>query len=172
MPTPPYKRSQGSIGQSSHGNHNNFGGNGSKGASATKSNWGQPKDVKANLKSPVKSCNSDKKIKYEKAASCSKSYDSWNKAKANLTENEFNKRRRANACINCGEIGHKFFNCPKPKPGLLESVIDSTVPITRTLIPEMSSVINESCVIKSNSNYRIDSIEHRFKRCNCFEPGK
>ena len=36
MPMPPYKRSHGSIGQSSHGSHINFGGNGSKGASAGK----------------------------------------------------------------------------------------------------------------------------------------
>ena len=44
-----------------------------------------------------------------------------------------------------------------------ESVIDSTIPITRTLIPELSYVIIESCVIKSKSDYRIDSIEHHLK---------
>ena len=46
---------------------------------------------------------------------------------------------------------------------MLESVIDSTLPITRTLILELSSFINESCVIKSNSDYRIDPIEHPLK---------
>jgi hypothetical protein len=57
-----------------------------------------------------------------------------------------------------------FSNCLKPKPGLLESiVIESTLPITRTLIPELVSFLNESCVIKSNSDYRIDAIEHHLK---------
>jgi hypothetical protein len=116
MPMPPYKPSHGSIGHNSHGGHNNFGGNGSKGASASKSNWGHHKDAKADFKSSSKSYNSDKKMKYEKVASGSKSYDSWKKAKAKLTEDEFNKRRRTNACINCGEAGYKFSNCPKPKP--------------------------------------------------------
>jgi hypothetical protein len=97
-----------------------------------------------------------------------KNYDSWNKAKTKLTEDEFNKRRRAN----CGEVGHKFSSCPKPKPLPLESVIDSTVPITRTLIPKLSSVIHESCVIKSNSDYRIDHIEHNLKNAINFEPVK
>ena len=114
MPMPPYKRSHGSIGQSSHDSHNDFGCNGSKSASASKLNWGHPKDAKANFKSPSKSYIPDKKVKYEKATSSSKSYDSWNKAKAKLTEDEFNKRHRTNVFINCGEVGHKFSNCPKP----------------------------------------------------------
>ena len=50
MPMPPYTRSHDNIGQSCHGSHNNFGGNGSIGASASKLNWGQPKDVKADRK--------------------------------------------------------------------------------------------------------------------------
>jgi hypothetical protein len=62
MPMPPYTCSHGNIGQSSHDGHNNFGGNGSKGASASKLNWGHPKDVKADFKSPLKSYNSDKNI--------------------------------------------------------------------------------------------------------------
>ena len=45
MMMPPNKRSHGNNGQSSHGSHNNFGGNGSKVDSASKSNWGQSKDV-------------------------------------------------------------------------------------------------------------------------------
>ena len=60
MPMPPYTRSHGNIGQSNHGTHNNFGGNGSKGAFASKLNWGQTKDVKVDFKSPLKSYNSDK----------------------------------------------------------------------------------------------------------------
>ena len=112
---PPYNSSHGNIGQSNHGNHNNFGGNGSKGAFASKLNWGHPKDGKAYFKIPLKSYNSDTKIKYEKAALGSKSYDSWNKAKAKLTKDEFNKRRRTNACINCGDVGHRVSDCPKPK---------------------------------------------------------
>jgi hypothetical protein len=116
MPMPPYIRSHGRIGHISHGSHNSFGGNGSEGTSASKLNWGQPKDVKADFKSPLNLYNSDKKMKHEKAASGSKSYDSWNKARSKLTDDEFNKRRRTNACINCGEVGHKFSNCPKPNP--------------------------------------------------------
>ena len=116
MPMPPYTRSHGSIGQSNHDIHNSFGGNGSKSAYASKLNWGHPKDAKVYFKTPSKSFNSAKKVKYEKATSCPKSYDSWNKANAKIIEDEFNKRRRTNACINCGEVGHKFSNCPKPKP--------------------------------------------------------
>ena len=43
------------------------------------------------------------------------------------------------------------------------SAIDSTVCITRTLILKIYVVINESCVINSNSDYRIDPIEHHLK---------
>ena len=63
MPMPPYTRSHGNIGQSSHVSHNDFVGSGSKGASASKFNWGHPKDVNANFKSPLKSYNSNKKHK-------------------------------------------------------------------------------------------------------------
>ncbi len=45
-----------------------------------------------------------------------KPFESWNKAKDKLTEEEYNKRRRTKACINCGEVGHKFSDCSKPKP--------------------------------------------------------
>jgi len=107
------------------------------------------------LKSPSESYISDKKVMHDKTTSRSKNYDSWYQAKAKLSEDEFKKSRRTNACINCGEIGHKFSNCPKPKSWLLESVINSTLPITRTLNLELYSVINESCVIKFNSDYRI-----------------
>jgi len=116
MPMPPYKRSHGSIGQNKHGSHNNIGGNGSESGSTSILNWGCPKDANVDFKSPSKSYIFDKKVECEKATSSSKSYDSWDKAKAKLTEDDFNKRRRYNACINCGEVGHKFSNCPKAKP--------------------------------------------------------
>jgi hypothetical protein len=116
MPMPSYKRPHGSIGHSRHVSHNNFGGNGSKGASSKKITWVHLKDTKADFKSASKSYIFDKKVKHEKATSGSKSYDSWNNANAKLTEDEFNKLCRTNACTNCGEVGHKFSNCPKPKP--------------------------------------------------------
>jgi hypothetical protein len=103
---PSYKRPQGGIDQSNHGSHNNFGGNRSKCAFGSKLNWGILKDTKADFKSPLKSYNSDNKVKHEEATSCSKNYDSRNKTKAKLTEDGLNTRRRNNACINCGEVGH------------------------------------------------------------------
>jgi len=93
MPMPSYGRPHGSIGQSTHGSHTNFGGNGSKGIFDSKLNWGHLKDAKADFKSPLKSYNSDEKANNEKTSSGSKSFDSWNKAKAKLTEDEFNRRR-------------------------------------------------------------------------------
>jgi len=90
---PSYKRPHDNIGQSSHGNHNNFGGNGIKGVSGRKLNLRHLKDAKACFKSPLKSYNSNKKLKHEKSTSGSKSYDSWNKANAKLIEDEFNKHR-------------------------------------------------------------------------------
>jgi hypothetical protein len=45
-----------------------------------------------------------------------KPFESWNTAKSKLTEEEYNKRRRTMALINCGEVGHKFSECPKPNP--------------------------------------------------------
>ncbi len=53
-----------------------------------------------------------RKVAFEK----DKSFESWNKAKGKLTDDEYNKRRRTNVCINFGEVGHKFSDCPKPKP--------------------------------------------------------
>jgi len=54
---------------------------------------------------------------------------------------------------------------------LLESVIiDTTVPITRPHILELPSAIYESCVIKLNSDYPIDKIEHHLK--DAFELNK
>jgi hypothetical protein len=93
VPMPSYKRFHGSISHGSHVNHNSFGGNGSKGAFGSKLAWGHLKDAKADFKSPLKSYNSDSKVKHEKATSGSKSYDFRSKAKAKLTKDEFNKRR-------------------------------------------------------------------------------
>jgi hypothetical protein len=61
MPMPSYKRPHGSIGQSSHDNHNSFGGNGSKGAYGNKLFWRHLKDAKAYFKSLLKSYNSNNK---------------------------------------------------------------------------------------------------------------
>ena len=116
VPMPLYKRPRGIIGQNSHGINKKFGGNGSKGASSNNKIWEHLKDAKAQFKSPSKSYISDKQFKHEKSTSGSKSYDTWNKAKSKLTEDEFNERRGTNACINCDEVGHKFSNCSKPKP--------------------------------------------------------
>ncbi len=43
---------------------------------------------------------------------------------------------------------------------LLESVVDIAVSTYQTHISELPSVIDESCVIKANSEYATDSIEH------------
>ena len=45
-----------------------------------------------------------------------KETDSWNKARAKLTNEEYYKRRKTKFCINCGEQGHLFADCTKPKP--------------------------------------------------------
>jgi hypothetical protein len=46
---------------------------------------------------------------------------------------------------------------------VLESVIDSTVPITRTYISELPSAIDDSCEIQLNSEYPINFIECHLK---------
>ena len=115
-PMSSYKRPHGIIGQISHDNHGSFGGNRSKGASNSKVTYGYLKDAKADLKIPSKSYIYEQNVKRERATSGSKSYDSWNKAKVKFNVDEFNKPRRTNACMNCGEVGQKFFDCSKPKP--------------------------------------------------------
>jgi hypothetical protein len=67
------------------------------------------------------------------------------------------------ALIVVRKVFHKFSNCPKQKSWLLESAIDYAVPITRTLLAKPFSVVNESCVIKSNYYNQVDSIEHHLK---------
>ena len=45
-----------------------------------------------------------------------KKKDSWLKAKQKLSSAEFQQRRKTGSCINCGEQGHIFEACTKPKP--------------------------------------------------------
>jgi hypothetical protein len=45
-----------------------------------------------------------------------KKKDSWLKAKAKLSSAEFQQRLKTGSCINCGEQGHIFDACTKPKP--------------------------------------------------------
>ncbi len=77
--------------------------------------WSKSKDGASGSKGFTKSAGNDKGSK-RKVSFTEKPYESWNKAKSKLTEEEYNKRRRTNSCINCGEVGHKFSDCPKPKP--------------------------------------------------------
>ncbi len=107
VPMPSFKHSYVSNNQNIRGISGSFGGDGNKGASSSKEHWNHPKDVKANFKGSSKPSISGKHyVNRERIISNSKGYDSWNKAKAKLTADEYNKRRRTNACINCGEIGH------------------------------------------------------------------
>jgi hypothetical protein len=113
MTTSTFKHPNSGNNQNSRGSSGSFGGNANKGASSSRGPWGHLKDAKADFKGQSKSA---KQVKRERDIADPKGYDSWNKAKAKLTEAEFSKRRRTNACINCGEVGHKFSACPKPKP--------------------------------------------------------
>jgi hypothetical protein len=45
-----------------------------------------------------------------------KKKDSWIKAKQKLSPAEFQQRIKTGSCINCGEQGHIFEACTKPKP--------------------------------------------------------
>jgi hypothetical protein len=45
-----------------------------------------------------------------------KKKDSWLKAKQKLSSAEFQQRLKTGSCINCGEQGHIFEACTKPKP--------------------------------------------------------
>jgi hypothetical protein len=98
----------------SNGSNGSFSSNNNKGFSVTKK-WSKSKDGASGSKGFTKSAGIDKGSK-RKVSFTEKPYEAWNKAKSKLTEEEYNKRRRTNACINCGEVGHKFSDCPKPKP--------------------------------------------------------
>jgi hypothetical protein len=78
---------------------------------ANKDKWAKIK-TDPNAKAPV---DKSGKRKVSFSDTNNKGFDQWNKAKSKLTEEEFNKRRRTFACINCGEVGHKFADCTKPK---------------------------------------------------------
>ncbi len=128
MTQPSFKRPQpSSFGQNNYGSHGNFGGGGHKDASNSKGPCGQSKYAKADSKGPSKSTSFNKNMKRAKSGS-DKNYDFWNRAKKGMYADEFNRRLDNNACINCGEVGHRFHDCPKPKPWLLESVLDCVVP--------------------------------------------
>ncbi len=98
-------------------------------------------------------------MKRERCSS-EKKYDSWNWAKKRLSAHEFHRRRKNNACVNCGEVFHRFSDCPKPNPWLLKSVVDSAIPTTRTLISKLHFAMDDSCEINLKTDYAINSIEH------------
>ena len=53
---------------------------------------------------------------------------SWIKAKQKLSQAEFQQRIKTCSCINCGEQGHIFEACTKPKPSrLLMGAVDPQV---------------------------------------------
>ena len=148
------------LGQNNSGSHGNFGVSGSKGIPKTMGSWERPKDAKADFKGSSKSTTFDKHSKRKRSTN-NKNYDSWNKAKKRLSTNEIQRRRNTSACMNCGEVGHVFNECPKPNPWLLETVVDIAVSTPQTPISELPSVIDESCVIKLNSDSDINSTKHQ-----------
>ena len=77
--------------------------------------WGHSKSVQADFKESSKSVTFNKHSKRERSDN-GKNCDSWNKAKKRLTPDEINRRRNTCACMNSGELGHVFKDCPKPKP--------------------------------------------------------
>jgi hypothetical protein len=58
-------------------------------------------------------------------------------------------------------VAHVFNDFLKPKPLLLESVVDIANFTTRTPISELPSVIDESCVINLYADYAIDNVKHQ-----------
>ena len=115
MPQPTSKRLQPiGFGQNTFSSHGSFGASNSKGVSNTMKSWGHPKNAKADFKGSSKSATFDKHFKRERS-DIKKNYDFWNKAKRRLTTDEINRRRNTCACMNCGEVGHIFKDCPKPK---------------------------------------------------------
>ncbi len=116
MPAPMSKRLQPTgFGQNTFGSHGSFGASTSKGVSNTTKLCGHFKSAKADFKESSKSTTCNKHSK-RKRSDNNKNYDSWNKAKKRLTPDENNRRRSTGACMNCGEVGHVFKGCPKPKP--------------------------------------------------------
>ena len=101
--------------QNNASSHGNFGASDSKRIPNTMESWERPKDTKAYLKGSSKSTTFDTHSKRERSTS-SKNYDSWNKDKKRLSTDEINTRLNACTCMHGGEMGHKFNDCPKPKP--------------------------------------------------------
>ena len=73
------------------------------------------KDGASTFKDFTTSVGIDKNSK-RKGALIENPFEPWTTAKSKLAEEEYNKRRKTNACVNCGEVGHKFSECTKPKP--------------------------------------------------------
>jgi hypothetical protein len=103
------------FGQNTFGSHGNFGASSSKGICSTMKSWGYSKSAKANFKEFSRTVTFNKHTKRERSDN-NKNYESWNKAKKRLTTDEINRRRNTGACMNCGEVGHVFKDCLKPKP--------------------------------------------------------
>ena len=116
MPVPMSKRPQTTFfGEHTFGSHGSFGANTSKGVFNTMKFGGHPKNAKADFKESSMSVTVNTHSTRERNDN-GKNYDYWNKAKKRLTSNEINRRRNTSACMNCGEVGHVFKDCPKPKP--------------------------------------------------------
>jgi hypothetical protein len=67
------------------------------------------------VKGLVKSMYFDKNVKRERRGSDT-NYDSWNRTKKRLFADESNRRRKKNACINCGKVGHMFNDYSDTQP--------------------------------------------------------
>ncbi len=116
IPAPMPKRQQtAGFGQNTFGSHGSFGAITSKGVSNTMKLGEHSKSTKADFKESSKSVTFNKHSKRERSDN-GENYDSWNKAKKRLTPDEVNRRRNTGACMNCGDVGYVFKDCPKPKP--------------------------------------------------------
>ena len=63
--------------------------------------------------------NSSQRLKRKLPPHEQKKKDSWIKAKQKLSQAKFQQRIKTGSCINCGEHGHIFEACTKPKPSWL-----------------------------------------------------
>ena len=67
---------------------------------------------------------------------------SWLKAKQTLFAAEFQQRLKTGSCINCGEQGHIFEACTKPKPSwLLVGTVENNV-IVPSLVNPCKSIVS------------------------------
>ena len=77
-------------------------------------------------------------------ASKRKTKDSWRKAKQKLSQAEFQQRIKTSPCINCGEQGHIFAACTKPKSSkLLMGAYDPQV-----LVPTIVNSTNSESLVR------------------------